>query len=286
MSPKPDSEIDQEPSVSVTSVKDTSHIEGAKNVHEVPQTEEGLASEPQDSDIGEERTIEEEQDETKCEVEEESEEEEEEKEEEKEEEEEEEEIVDEQISYALNYLFQDIHEKIRLRETQRDTTQDEYELSRQEKVGLLLENFDQDQMTRYEFFRRANVNKSVAKRIVQSVLGQNINNNVALLVSTVSKMFVGEMVEKAKEVQSRRQKAQILEQIAQRKAAIKNIRKRDLDESVVDQIMSSKRIRIPKDEPLSPEDIREAWRLYQLETNVLPSNQWRRQGGGDGNMFR
>lgn len=38
--------------------------------------------------------------------------------------------------------------------------------------------------------------------------------------------------------------------------------------------------------PILPEHIREAWRLHQLQTDGLPSTQWRTQGEGNGWMFR
>lgn len=38
--------------------------------------------------------------------------------------------------------------------------------------------------------------------------------------------------------------------------------------------------------PILPEHIREAWRLYQLQSDTLPSAQWRTQGEGNGCMFR
>ncbi|CCE89741.1 TATA-binding protein-associated factor TAF11 TDEL_0A04090 [Torulaspora delbrueckii] len=38
--------------------------------------------------------------------------------------------------------------------------------------------------------------------------------------------------------------------------------------------------------PILPEHIREAWRLYQLQSDTLPAAQWRTQGEGNGWMFR
>ncbi|CCF58474.1 hypothetical protein KAFR_0E03220 [Kazachstania africana CBS 2517] len=38
--------------------------------------------------------------------------------------------------------------------------------------------------------------------------------------------------------------------------------------------------------PILPEHIREAWRLYQLQNDTLPADQWRYQGENSGNMFR
>lgn len=38
--------------------------------------------------------------------------------------------------------------------------------------------------------------------------------------------------------------------------------------------------------PILPEHVREAWRLYQLQSETFLPAQWRRQGEADGNMFR
>lgn len=38
--------------------------------------------------------------------------------------------------------------------------------------------------------------------------------------------------------------------------------------------------------PLLPEHIREAWRLYRLQSDTVPAASWRTQGGAQGTMFR
>ncbi|CAI4049279.1 hypothetical protein SUVZ_13G1220 [Saccharomyces uvarum] len=38
--------------------------------------------------------------------------------------------------------------------------------------------------------------------------------------------------------------------------------------------------------PILPEHIREAWRLYRLQSDTLPKSYWRTQGEGQGSMFR
>ncbi|CAN6597020.1 hypothetical protein TRVA0_001S03664 [Trichomonascus vanleenenianus] len=121
-----------------------------------------------------------------------------------------------------------------------------------EKTKLLLAHFNGDQMSRYEAFRRANINRSGVKKLANSVLNQSITGNVAVALSGMSKVFVGEIVEKARVVQSR------------------------MD---------------PEDHrelrPLKPEHFREAWRLFKIESGTVPAAHWRRQGGdGDGMMFR
>ncbi|EJS42414.1 taf11p [Saccharomyces arboricola H-6] len=38
--------------------------------------------------------------------------------------------------------------------------------------------------------------------------------------------------------------------------------------------------------PILPEHVREAWRLYRLQSDTLPNAYWRTQGEGQGSMFR
>ncbi|CDK29025.1 unnamed protein product [Kuraishia capsulata CBS 1993] len=180
------------------------------------------------------------------------------------------------------------------------------DISNTEKQKLLMESFDEDQMSRYEFFRRSNLNRPAIKRIANSVLGQSINNNVALVLASVAKVFVGEIVEKAKDVQRRQQKGEIIRKLEVKRALAtrdeelkaKKIRPEDTKANfgysvgpngVLVPITSAKTftIDLPKDDdPLLPEHFREAWRLYKEETDTLPSDQWRRQGGSDGWLFR
>jgi transcription initiation factor TFIID subunit 11 len=127
-----------------------------------------------------------------------------------------------------------------------------------EKMNLLLAHFNEEQMSRYEAFRRANINRNAIKKLANSVLNQSISPNVAVALSGLSKVFVGEMVEKAREVQLRMDPPKTFEEYEQRGR-----------------------------QPLKPEHFREAWRMYKLETGTVSEAHWRRQGGdGDGLMFR
>ncbi|ODQ58799.1 hypothetical protein WICANDRAFT_22985, partial [Wickerhamomyces anomalus NRRL Y-366-8] len=88
------------------------------------------------------------------------------------------------------------------------------------------------QMSRYEFYRRTTVNKGGVKKIANTVLNQSVSNSVAIVLSGVSKVFVGEIVEKARSFE---------------------LKKMDLKN-------------VDENGPLLPEHIREAWRLYQIES--------------------
>lgn len=59
------------------------------------------------------------------------------------------------------------------------------------------------QLHRYESFRRSGFLKVNIKKLVNNVLNQACNPNFIIAVSGVAKVFVGEMVCKAKEVQER-----------------------------------------------------------------------------------
>lgn len=131
-----------------------------------------------------------------------------------------------------------------------NTTKQLEEEEERARMKILLSNFDDEQMSRYEAFRRANINRSSVKRLANAVLNQSITGNVAVALSGMSKMFVGDIVELARDVRNRAEPG--------------------------------------KDgEPLRPEHIREAWRLYKEEAGTVPEAIWRsRDGLGDGLMFR
>ncbi|KAK4058225.1 transcription initiation factor TFIID subunit 11 [Microbotryomycetes sp. JL221] len=91
-----------------------------------------------------------------------------------------------------------------------------------EDLRVLLDNFDEEQMDRYEAYRRSGLTKSSVRKLVNNLAGQNVQPSILTVVRGFAKVFVGEIVEKA------RQNAK-------------------------------------HDGPLTPSDIREAYRLYMLE---------------------
>ncbi|KAJ3520906.1 hypothetical protein NM688_g9092 [Phlebia brevispora] len=82
------------------------------------------------------------------------------------------------------------------------------------------------QYDRFEAYRRHALPKQAVRKVIQQTLGQQVSQPVAQIVAGFGKVFVGEIVEKAREVQARR----------------------------------------GEHGPLSPDHLREAYRLYQQET--------------------
>ncbi|KAJ1967954.1 hypothetical protein IWQ62_001538 [Dispira parvispora] len=73
-----------------------------------------------------------------------------------------------------------------------------------ENLLVLLDNFSEDQLDRYEAYRRSALNKTVIRRFISSVLNQPATTEIALVVAGFGKVFIGEIVELAKDVMEER----------------------------------------------------------------------------------
>jgi len=100
-----------------------------------------------------------------------------------------------------------------------------------DNLKVLMDNFSPEQYDRYEAYRRHALPKAAVRKVVQQSLGQQVSMPVAQIVAGFSKVFVGEVIEKARAVQARRGESG----------------------------------------PLSPDHLREAYHLYQLETGRVGS---------------
>ncbi|PIA15178.1 TAFII28-domain-containing protein [Coemansia reversa NRRL 1564] len=88
------------------------------------------------------------------------------------------------------------------------------------------EQMTDEQRQRYGVYRRAALNKSAVKKLVSQVLNQQITSTLTFVIAGFSKVFIGEIVERAVQLQNEHG-----------------------DEG-----------------PLTPEHLREAYRLYLKES--------------------
>ncbi|KAI0740172.1 hTAFII28-like protein conserved region-domain-containing protein [Earliella scabrosa] len=95
-----------------------------------------------------------------------------------------------------------------------------------DNLKVLMDNFSPAQYERFEAYRRHALPKQAVRKVIQQATGQQVSQPVAQIVAGFSKVFVGEIVEKARQVQARRGETG----------------------------------------PLSPDHLREAYRMYQEET--------------------
>ncbi|KAJ2333337.1 transcription initiation factor TFIID subunit 11 [Coemansia sp. RSA 2681] len=101
-----------------------------------------------------------------------------------------------------------------------------------EEIKELWDQMSEDQRQRFDVYRRAALNKGSIKKLVGHILNQQVTPTLTFVVAGFSKVFVGEIVERAVQVQSERGDTG----------------------------------------PLTPDHLREAYRLYKKETRTAASS--------------
>ena len=76
-------------------------------------------------------------------------------------------------------------------------SKEEAEIEEREKMQVLVSNFTEEQLDRYEMYRRAAFPKAAIKRIMQTITGCSVGHNVVIAMAGISKVFAGEVVEEA-----------------------------------------------------------------------------------------
>lgn len=76
----------------------------------------------------------------------------------------------------------------------------ELEEEEREKMQVLVSNFTEGQLDRYEMYRRSAFPKAAVKRLMQTITGCSVSQNVVIAMSGVAKVFIGELVEEAQDV--------------------------------------------------------------------------------------
>ncbi|KAJ2899855.1 transcription initiation factor TFIID subunit 11 [Coemansia aciculifera] len=101
-----------------------------------------------------------------------------------------------------------------------------------EEIKELWDQMNEDQRQRFDVYRRTALNKGSIKKLVGLILNQQVTSTLTFVVAGFSKVFVGEIVERAVQVQSERGDTG----------------------------------------PLTPDHLREAYRLYKKETQTAASS--------------
>ena len=71
------------------------------------------------------------------------------------------------------------------------------------KLQVLVSNFSDEQLDRYEMYRRSAFSKVSIKRLMHTTTGTVPSSNVVIAMAGIAKVFVGEIVEEALAVQRR-----------------------------------------------------------------------------------
>jgi transcription initiation factor TFIID subunit 11 len=73
-----------------------------------------------------------------------------------------------------------------------------------DNLKVLMDNFTPKQYERFEAYRRHALPKQAVRKVIQQSLGQQVSMPMAQVVARFTRVFVGEIVEKARAVQARR----------------------------------------------------------------------------------
>ncbi|RKF80239.1 putative transcription initiation factor tfiid subunit 11 [Golovinomyces cichoracearum] len=120
---------------------------------------------------------------------------------------------------------------------------------------LLTRAFNPEQWQRYEAWRSSKLSDSVVRRIVNQTLSQSAPQQVILAVRSVAKIFAGDMIERARKVQT-----EWLEISGENPGLPSNA-------DIVDQTTSEKKEK--RRGPLMPDHLREAFRRHMLTDTAL-----------------
>ena len=73
------------------------------------------------------------------------------------------------------------------------------------RIQAIISTMFEEELVRYETFRRSGFPKSAIKKYIINVIGQAVNPNFVIVVSGLAKVFVGEIIEVAKIIQNEQQ---------------------------------------------------------------------------------
>jgi len=87
-----------------------------------------------------------------------------------------------------------------MKEKAKENLSEEQEVERR-KLQLLVSAFSEEQLNRYEMYRRASFPKAAIKRLMQTITGgTSVPPNVVIAMAGIAKVFIGEIAEEALDV--------------------------------------------------------------------------------------
>lgn len=142
-------------------------------------------------------------------------------------------------------------------------------LNEEEKNQLLVSQFTNEQMDRFESYRRMKLNKPGIKKVCSTELGHSVPQNLSIALAGLGKLLLGEVITKAFEVQEKEDKRQLVFDIERKKKYKKNLTQKTAPIDGVNWDQTKLNYGGDYRKPLQSKHIREAWRLLNLEGSNL-----------------
>jgi transcription initiation factor TFIID subunit 11 len=101
---------------------------------------------------------------------------------------------------------------------------EEEEIRQEQRRERLADTLDSDQYSRYNQWRALSLNNTTVKRLVNSIVSQSVTSAPLQAVRIYGKWFVGELVERAREVQQEWAKAYEVTRLAERESRQKELK--------------------------------------------------------------
>jgi transcription initiation factor TFIID subunit 11 len=79
----------------------------------------------------------------------------------------------------------------------------------QEQMRLIVDNLSEEQLKRYERFRRVGLARPTMEKLMQRILDQKVNSTSVIVTAGIAKVFVGELIEGARAVMEEEIRAQL-----------------------------------------------------------------------------
>ncbi|EFY89843.1 transcription initiation factor TFIID subunit 11 [Metarhizium acridum] len=155
---------------------------------------------------------------------------------------------------------------------------------KQEEIRLramLVEAFDSEQYNRYELWRAAKLSDAVVKRVVNATVSQSVPQMVSTAVKAVAKLFAGEIIEAARNVQGEWISA------GEKQTDLPTPPPSTDDADNEEEAEEAEEPEVKRG-PMRPDHLREAWRRYKLtgeSRGVGVQQLWHTQQGSGVERF-